>query len=561
MPKIIRPPVKTFAGEVPAQGNVAQFGSLKAGSPAYSADPAVIQALSAWGAGWGGAVLPVDSPALQDLNALFYVITRALAYYMQTGIPEWDAGQTYYINSICQSNGVVYKSLIDDNTNNAVSIDTAWVAVVSGLSSVSTDKESIQGNGTPDAPLSVAQYVSGKIAALRDGSFVRDFDNLPAGVGVGLGSSPSFAAVEGDLCFMLSWDDTAWNVVLWTYYNSNWDYIAPFPAHDLHCVAVRNGAKIEYYYIIGAGGDANHPPQWKLLNADIYNKTEADALLATKADASALSAHVGNTSNPHAVTKAQVGLGNVDNTSDVNKPVSMATAAAIASALSTAFQREFNGEIGTGVDIIPDGSAPSVAGNEGDYYFTLAYEPAPVGELPAGWLIIAWEYSDGFWDFSSQLLPIAAKDLHWVAVRNGDEVHGYYVMGAGGDVNHPPQWELIGAELSQYYTKSEVDGAIAAVDGKADAAQGTANDAIGDAAAAHSAADLAQDAADAAQTTANQALQAAATGFKIDRTITLPADLPVPSDDGKIVWYINAARDALECREYRAASGKWHLLL
>lgn len=35
-------------------------------------------------------------------------------------------------------------------------------------------------------------------------------------------------------------------------------------------------------------------------------------------------AHTGNTNNPHNVTKAQVGLGNVDNTSDMNKPVSTA---------------------------------------------------------------------------------------------------------------------------------------------------------------------------------------------------------------------------------------------
>lgn len=34
-----------------------------------------------------------------------------------------------------------------------------------------------------------------------------------------------------------------------------------------------------------------------------------------------LSAHIANKSNPHAVTKAQVGLGNVDNTADVNKTV------------------------------------------------------------------------------------------------------------------------------------------------------------------------------------------------------------------------------------------------
>lgn len=52
--------------------------------------------------------------------------------------------------------------------------------------------------------------------------------------------------------------------------------------------------------------------------------------LAAKASASALSTHVADTSNPHAVTKAQVSLGNADNTSDANKPVSTAQAAAIA---------------------------------------------------------------------------------------------------------------------------------------------------------------------------------------------------------------------------------------
>jgi hypothetical protein len=39
--------------------------------------------------------------------------------------------------------------------------------------------------------------------------------------------------------------------------------------------------------------------------------------------------HVDNVSNPHSVTKAQVGLGNCDNTSDANKPVSTATQTAI----------------------------------------------------------------------------------------------------------------------------------------------------------------------------------------------------------------------------------------
>lgn len=39
--------------------------------------------------------------------------------------------------------------------------------------------------------------------------------------------------------------------------------------------------------------------------------------------------HVTNTSNPHATTKMQIGLGNADNTSDASKPISTATQAAL----------------------------------------------------------------------------------------------------------------------------------------------------------------------------------------------------------------------------------------
>jgi hypothetical protein len=42
----------------------------------------------------------------------------------------------------------------------------------------------------------------------------------------------------------------------------------------------------------------------------------------SKADLTALNAHIGNVSNPHVVTKAQVGLGSVDNTTDLTKPAS-----------------------------------------------------------------------------------------------------------------------------------------------------------------------------------------------------------------------------------------------
>lgn len=54
-----------------------------------------------------------------------------------------------------------------------------------------------------------------------------------------------------------------------------------------------------------------------------------------------LIAHKNNTSNPHTVTKSQVGLGNADNTSDINKPVSTAQATAISNA-KTEVQNNLN---------------------------------------------------------------------------------------------------------------------------------------------------------------------------------------------------------------------------
>ena len=59
------------------------------------------------------------------------------------------------------------------------------------------------------------------------------------------------------------------------------------------------------------------------------NIDRIDTELDGKAEASALSSHVQNTSNPHGVTKSQIGLGNVDNTADADKPVSSAMQTAL----------------------------------------------------------------------------------------------------------------------------------------------------------------------------------------------------------------------------------------
>ncbi len=69
--------------------------------------------------------------------------------------------------------------------------------------------------------------------------------------------------------------------------------------------------------------DANKP----------VSTAQATAIAVVQSD---VDTHEADTTNPHAVTKSQVGLSNVDNTSDANKPVSTAQAAADAAVLSSA---------------------------------------------------------------------------------------------------------------------------------------------------------------------------------------------------------------------------------
>ena len=82
-------------------------------------------------------------------------------------------------------------------------------------------------------------------------------------------------------------------------------------------------------------------------------KTYVDDLIAdTGSDVTALEIkvnnHIANKSNPHTVTKTQVGLGNVNNTSDADKPVSTAQATAIADAKAagTTAQTSINSHAG-----------------------------------------------------------------------------------------------------------------------------------------------------------------------------------------------------------------------
>ena len=70
---------------------------------------------------------------------------------------------------------------------------------------------------------------------------------------------------------------------------------------------------------------------WYVITKEqLANKNYVD--LSSKGVKDSLDEHIADKANPHQVTKTQVGLGNVDNTADIDKPVSNATKSAIITA-------------------------------------------------------------------------------------------------------------------------------------------------------------------------------------------------------------------------------------
>lgn len=79
-----------------------------------------------------------------------------------------------------------------------------------------------------------------------------------------------------------------------------------------------NGGESSWAYEYTLNNSSFNSAQWGAINSGI-----------TAGDKSAYDDHLADTGNPHSVTAAQVGLGNVDNTADIDKPISTATQAAL----------------------------------------------------------------------------------------------------------------------------------------------------------------------------------------------------------------------------------------
>ncbi len=126
MAKITRKSALVF-GSTSSASQIAKFGSFAAGSPVYSTDPAVIQALGSWLSGWFTAVSASNSPTIEDMNAVCYVMAYQIAYALQTGVAEYDAGTTYYKGSVANDGtGNIYVSITDTNLNQGLASTANW---------------------------------------------------------------------------------------------------------------------------------------------------------------------------------------------------------------------------------------------------------------------------------------------------------------------------------------------------------------------------------------------------------------------------------------------------
>ncbi len=138
MAKITRVDQKIF-GSGAGVDQIAQFGSLFAGSPAFTTDPAIAMSLSNWLTGWAGAAIGGNAPAIEDMNAVLFVYAYQLAYLMQAGIAEWNTDTVYYEGSLVNVDGEIYVSRTDDNTGNLVTDADEWKKIAGDIMSALGD--------------------------------------------------------------------------------------------------------------------------------------------------------------------------------------------------------------------------------------------------------------------------------------------------------------------------------------------------------------------------------------------------------------------------------------
>ena len=129
--------LQTIFGNTGPTGIVGQFGSFRTGSPAYSLDPDVIQALNAFKCGFAYAGSTSNGVSFQDFNGLVYLLSRQIKYLHQSGIPNWLSTITYSASEdgiagiVTDRLGGIYSSRLSNNLNNALTDFTSRLLLCS----------------------------------------------------------------------------------------------------------------------------------------------------------------------------------------------------------------------------------------------------------------------------------------------------------------------------------------------------------------------------------------------------------------------------------------------
>ena len=170
--------------------------------------------------------------------------------------------------------------------------------------------------------------------------------------------------------------------------------------------------------------------------SDYSKKSVADTLYAAKSLESTVSTHIANKTNPHQVTKAQVGLGNVDNTSDLNKPISTLTQAAL----------------NNKVDKVS--TANKIYGTDSSGVQT-TYDKSSFGNVD---------------DVKVGTTSVVANKIAVLGTMAGENTGNYYkktdlasvaTSGSWADLTNTPT-TIGGYGITDAYTKSEIDGKLSA---------------------------------------------------------------------------------------------------
>lgn len=132
MAKINRVKQEIFANQAGSR-QITAFGTAKSETPIFTKELNQIQNNN-YLYGWAQALLPDKAPFEEDMNALFYAITRQLAYIFQEGIPEYDPNTEYSLNALVRGTGsnVIYCSVAPENLGNDLNDPNYWVPYITG---------------------------------------------------------------------------------------------------------------------------------------------------------------------------------------------------------------------------------------------------------------------------------------------------------------------------------------------------------------------------------------------------------------------------------------------